>query len=232
MRGADASAGTIKSGGKCFREGTLVGTPTGMKPIEQFRIGDLVLTHEGPRAIADFMPNGEKQCYLVRTEEGYEVEVTAGHKFAYWDHGDGGFAVKPIEEFLPGDALYALLEPSTGGVTASLLPPQIADPPRATTTVEMSFPTELDDRWLGVRPRPLAGQAVHPRHQSRLVLPRDQAVSQASNRGVSMRTLRGLLRAHWGKITCLLLGVGLVVGGVSRRDQPDAEVCFFCLIDG
>jgi WD40 repeat protein len=33
--------------------------------------------------------------------------------------------------------------------------------------------------------------------------------------GVSMRTLRGLLKAHWGKITCLLLGVGLVVGGVS-----------------
>ena len=33
--------------------------------------------------------------------------------------------------------------------------------------------------------------------------------------GVSMRTLRGLLKAHWGKITCLLLGVGLVIGGVS-----------------
>jgi Protein of unknown function (DUF3592) len=30
-----------------------------------------------------------------------------------------------------------------------------------------------------------------------------------------MRTLQGLLKAHWGKITCLLLGVGLVVGGVS-----------------
>ncbi|HMC41581.1 MAG TPA: LAGLIDADG family homing endonuclease, partial [Acidimicrobiales bacterium] len=146
MRGADASAGTIKSGGKCFREGTLVGTPNGLKPIEQLRMGDLVLTHEGPRAIADFMPNGEKQCYLVRTEEGYEVEVTAGHKFAYWDHGDGGFAVKPIEEFRPGDALYALLAPSTGGVKVPLLPPQLADPVHATTTVEMTFPTELDDR--------------------------------------------------------------------------------------
>ncbi len=30
-----------------------------------------------------------------------------------------------------------------------------------------------------------------------------------------MRTSRGLLKAHWGKITCLLLGAGLVVGGVS-----------------
>jgi hypothetical protein len=33
--------------------------------------------------------------------------------------------------------------------------------------------------------------------------------------GVGMRTLRGVLKAHWGKITCLLLGAGLVVGGVS-----------------
>jgi hypothetical protein len=30
-----------------------------------------------------------------------------------------------------------------------------------------------------------------------------------------MRTLRRLLKARWGKITCLLLGVGLVVGGAS-----------------
>jgi hypothetical protein len=37
----------------------------------------------------------------------------------------------------------------------------------------------------------------------------------ASSRGVSMRTLRGLLKTRWGKIIFLLLGVGLVVGGVS-----------------
>jgi ribonucleoside-diphosphate reductase alpha chain len=146
MRGADASAGTIKSGGKCFREGTLVATPSGMQPIERLRIGDEVLTHRGPRAIADFMRNGRRQCYRVLTREGYEVEVTAGHKFAYWDDIDGRFAVKPIEEFRPGDALYALLEPCSGGTTIPLLPPEIADPANATTTVEMSLPTELDER--------------------------------------------------------------------------------------
>ena len=146
MRGADASAGTIKSGGKCFREGTLVATPDGMQPIERLRVGDKVLTHKGPRAVADFMPNGRRQCYRVRTREGYEVEVTAGHKFAYWNSVDGHFDVKPIEEFKPGDGLYALLEPSVRGATIPLLPPEIADPARATTTVEMSLPTELDER--------------------------------------------------------------------------------------
>jgi ribonucleoside-diphosphate reductase alpha chain len=146
MRGADASAGTIKSGGKCFRAGTLVSTPTGWRPIELIRVGDTVLTHEGPRAVADFMPNGEKQCYRVVTREGYEVEVTAGHKFAYWDDSEGGFQVKPIEEFSAGESLYVLLEESEGGVTIPLLPPEIADPPHATTTVEMQLPTVLDDR--------------------------------------------------------------------------------------
>src|SRR5712692_7003266 len=88
MRGADASAGTIKSGGKCFREGTLVSTPQGWRPIEQLRI----------------------------------VE--------------GGFDVKPIEQFHPGDALYALLEPSQGGTGIPLFSPEVADPAHATTTVE------------------------------------------------------------------------------------------------
>src|SRR5713226_5816570 len=69
MRGADASAGTIKSGGKCFREGTLVATPAGWQPIERLRIGDEVLTHKGVRAVADFMPNGRKQCFRVLTRE-------------------------------------------------------------------------------------------------------------------------------------------------------------------
>jgi ribonucleoside-diphosphate reductase alpha chain len=146
MRGADASAGTIKSGGKCFREGTLVATPSGMQPIERLGIGDEVLTHRGPRVVADFMRNGRRQCYRVLTREGYEVEVTAGHKFAYWNSIGGHFDVKPIEEFKPGDALYALLEPCSGGTTIPLLPPEIADPANATTIVEMSLPTELDER--------------------------------------------------------------------------------------
>jgi len=146
MRGADSWAGTIKSGGKCFREGTLVATPEGCQPIERLRIGDQVLTHKGPRPVADFMPNGRMQCYRVLTREGYEVEVTKGHKFAYWNSFEGGFDVKAIEAFRPGDSLYALLEPVRGGTAIPLLPPEVADLTNATTTVEMQLPTELDER--------------------------------------------------------------------------------------
>src|SRR5262249_6842190 len=147
MRGADASAGTIKSGGKCFREGTLVATPDGWRPIEHLRIGDDVLTHKGPRAVADIMPNGRKQCYRVLTREGYEVGVTEGHKFAYWNDVEGGFEVKPIEAFGSGDALYALLGASEGGASIPLFTPEVSDPARATTTVEMRLPAELDERF-------------------------------------------------------------------------------------
>ena len=145
MRAADASAGVIKSGGKCFKEGTLVATPEGWKPIESLRRGEPVLTHEGPCPVADFMPNGRKQCYRVRTREGYEVEVTEGHKFAFWNAGEGRFEARPIEQFEPGDFLYLLLAPSEGGRTIPLIIPDANDPPHATTTVEMRFPTELNE---------------------------------------------------------------------------------------
>jgi ribonucleotide reductase alpha subunit len=184
MRGADASAGTIKSGGKCFREGTLVATPEGWRPIEQLRIGEEVLTHKGSRAVADFMPNGRKQCYRVLTREGYEVEVTEGHKFAYWNDVDGGFDVKPIEAFAPGDALYALLEPSEGGTAIPLLPPEIADPANATTTVEMQLPTELDERLayvIGLTYGDGELRTTYP-YRIRVAFAKDEAGSGSANR--------------------------------------------------
>ncbi len=146
MKGFDAFAGVIKSGGKCYRETTCVATPSGWRAIETLRIGDKVLTHEGEREILDVMPNGVKQCFRVRSREGYEVEVTEGHKFAYWDAAEGRFLVKPIEEFSPGGSLYVLAEASEEGERIPLHVPEANDPPQATTTVEMRLPTELDDR--------------------------------------------------------------------------------------
>ena len=147
MRGADASAGTIKSGGKCFKEGTLVATPSGLHPIEQLRIGDLVF--DARRTAGDCGFHAQRtQAVFTRalTCEGYEVEVTEGHKFAYWNAVDGCFEVKPIEAFSPGESLYAPTRAQPGRCKDSSLPPEIADPVDATTTVEMQFPTELDDR--------------------------------------------------------------------------------------
>jgi ribonucleoside-diphosphate reductase alpha chain len=147
MRAADASAGVIKSGGKCFKRGTLVATPEGWRPIESLQIGELVLTHKGARPIADFMPNGLKLCYRIRTREGYEVEVTEGHQFAFWNAGEGRFETRPIEQFEPGDPLYLLTAPSEGGETIPLVIPEADDPPHATTTAEMAFPKELSEEF-------------------------------------------------------------------------------------
>ena len=146
MRGFDQLAGAVKSGGKCFKRGTLVAAPEGWLPIETLQIGDMVLTHKGPRPVADFMPNGWKPCYKVTTEEGYEIEVTQGHKFAYWNVHEGRFDVKPIEDFLMGEAMYVLMEASEGGTTIPLVTPPANDSAHATTTAEMTMPTELNDR--------------------------------------------------------------------------------------
>ena len=145
MRGFDSFAAAIKSGGKCFKAGTLVATPEGWLPIETLSVGDLVLTHQGPRPVADFMPNGFKQCYKVKTAEGYEIEVTQGHKFAFWNVLAGRYDVKPIEWFEIGESLYVLTDAAVGGQAIPLTVPESNDPPHATTTTEMTFPAELND---------------------------------------------------------------------------------------
>jgi ribonucleoside-diphosphate reductase alpha chain len=146
MRGFDAFAGAIKSGGKCFKQGTMVATPRGWVAIETLSVGDVVLTHKGPRPVADFMPNGIKQCFRVRTEEGYELEVTAGHKFAFWNELTGKFDVKPIEEFANGEAMYVLTEASEGGRSIPLTTPEIAEGVNSDSVKEMRFPSELNDK--------------------------------------------------------------------------------------
>ncbi|OLS24553.1 MAG: Vitamin B12-dependent ribonucleotide reductase [Candidatus Heimdallarchaeota archaeon LC_2] len=147
MKGYDSFAGSIKSGGKCYKKGTLVSTPDGLIPIQDLAIGDLVLTHEGTRPINDFMINGKKQCFLVQTIEGYNVEVTAGHKFAYWHAELGNFLTKPIEEFKEGEQLYLLLQPSLGGKEILLTHPERTYQKHETTTNEMKLPKILNDKF-------------------------------------------------------------------------------------
>jgi hypothetical protein len=146
MRIRDQVAQVVKSGGKCYRRGSLVATPDGMVPIETLRIGSLVNTHRGVRRVADFLSNGYTQCYRVTTHEGYEIEVTRGHKFAYWDTELGEFLVKPVEQFQAGENLYVLVQPCEGGRQIALREPDDERVSHETTTIEMGFPTVLDDK--------------------------------------------------------------------------------------
>jgi site-specific DNA-cytosine methylase len=65
----------------CFTAGTLVVTPDGLIPIEQLRVGDLVLTHKNrwkPVVSAEFH---EADCVSVRGQGHYGLVTTPSHQF-------------------------------------------------------------------------------------------------------------------------------------------------------
>jgi hypothetical protein len=73
-------------GGGCVVEGTLIQTPTGLKPIEQFKVGDEVITKYGINTVSDIwnpdtLVEGEPECYEVEFEDGYKVICSDEHKF-------------------------------------------------------------------------------------------------------------------------------------------------------
>ena len=71
---------------QCFKEGTLVQTENGLKPIEDIQVGDLVLAYDEETGNQAFKP--VKQLFRNQTKEwhhilvkGEEVICTAGHPF-------------------------------------------------------------------------------------------------------------------------------------------------------
>ena len=75
----------IVSGG-CVVAGTLIQTPTGLKPIEEFSVGDEVMTLDGPKLVThtwnpDTLDEGEPECYEIEFEDGHKVICSSNHKF-------------------------------------------------------------------------------------------------------------------------------------------------------
>ena len=75
----------IVSGG-CVVKGTMIQTPNGLKAIEDFNEGDVVITQYGEQTVkATWNPNtldeGTPECYEVEFEDGYTVTCSANHKF-------------------------------------------------------------------------------------------------------------------------------------------------------
>jgi len=75
----------IVSGG-CVVEGTMIQTPDGLKPIEQFAIGDTVVTNYGTNTVShvwnpETLDEGTPECYEIEFEDGHSVTCSADHKF-------------------------------------------------------------------------------------------------------------------------------------------------------
>ena len=75
----------IVSGG-CVVEDTMIQTPDGLKAIQDFKEGDIVITKYGEQEVShvwnpDTLDEGNPECYEIEFEDGYKVTCSAVHKF-------------------------------------------------------------------------------------------------------------------------------------------------------
>jgi RecA/RadA recombinase len=75
----------VVSGG-CVVEGTEIQTPDGLKEIQDFNVGEKVVTMNGDKTIShvwnpDTLEEGNPECYEIEFEDGYKVTCSDKHKF-------------------------------------------------------------------------------------------------------------------------------------------------------
>jgi len=78
-------------GGGCVVAGTKIHTPTGLKNVEDFLVGDTVNTLKGTKLVThvwnpDTLENGEPECFEIEFEDGYKVVCSDKHKFLINDN--------------------------------------------------------------------------------------------------------------------------------------------------
>jgi RecA/RadA recombinase len=76
---------SVVSGG-CVVEGTMIQTPSGLKSVENFNVGEQVITLDGPKIVThvwnpDTLEDGKPECYEIVFEDGYKVTCSDKHKF-------------------------------------------------------------------------------------------------------------------------------------------------------
>jgi len=75
----------VVSGG-CVAAGTEIQTPGGLKKVEDFNVGERVVTLSGEQVVShvwnpDTLEEGNPECYEITFEDGYTVVVSDKHKF-------------------------------------------------------------------------------------------------------------------------------------------------------
>ena len=73
-------------GGGCVVGGTLIQTPGGLKPVQDFVVGDKVKTLHGDKEVTsvwnpDTLEDGEPECFEIEFEDGFKVICSDKHMF-------------------------------------------------------------------------------------------------------------------------------------------------------
>jgi len=143
MRGADASAGTIK----CLEAGTELVTDDGVKPIAYIRAGEKVLTRFGLRTVEAVHDNGVRPLVRVQTALGDSVRCTPEHR--WWVRRNDGEGWVETADLGAGDAIC--LDLAAAAATGAMQPMVGVDPGHFNEHVH-ELPAVLDERfalWLG-----------------------------------------------------------------------------------
>lgn len=120
---------SVMSVTECLAAGTPVWTETGTKPIEQIRVGDLVLAQDPDTGRLDFKPvlrtTHRAPEPLVRLQMG-EESITASGGHAFWISGDGWVKARDLAPGMPvhsvrGTASVEIVEPSRAAPTYNLV---------------------------------------------------------------------------------------------------------------
>lgn len=108
MSAITVAVGNVIQTRHCFKEGTLVQTENGLKPIEEIQVGDKVLAYDEETGEQAFKPvkqlfrnETSKWCtVIVKSEKGqeaFEIISTPGHKYYLPDNVEKRDFGKPLE---------------------------------------------------------------------------------------------------------------------------------------
>ncbi|MDP9023181.1 MAG: vitamin B12-dependent ribonucleotide reductase [Actinomycetota bacterium] len=135
MRGADASAGTIK----CLHRDTEVVTDSGVVRVGDVRPGSRVLTRHGLKRVEAVHDNGRQPLVKVRTALGDEILCTPEHRFRV--RGVDGESWRQARDLRSDDHVMVDLEATQHGALQPLTP--VA--PGHHNEIEHELPEVLDE---------------------------------------------------------------------------------------
>ena len=72
---------TASQAGRCLSLNTIVETPNGKIEIQNLKIGDKVLTHDGFKNVSYIFPIEKQATYKIKLKSGKEIYASARHKF-------------------------------------------------------------------------------------------------------------------------------------------------------